>query len=101
MQCPVPQSLWAGIVGVRMGPLGYGAAVAFLQSPLNAVMAVLLLGVSAAHMAMGMQVIIEDYLHTTANKIAALLLNAALCWLFAALGIFAILKVALMGVGTH
>ena len=52
-------------------------------------------------MKMGMQVIVEDYIHVVRNKIVLLLLNSAVCWLAAALGVFAILKVALLGAGAH
>lgn len=96
-----PLSLWAIYAGLRIAPGGYDGAVAFLQSPLNAVLAALLIGVSAAHMEMGLRVIVEDYIHVPASKIALLLLNTALCWLAAALGIVCVLKVAFMSVGAH
>jgi len=95
----VPLSLWAVYAALRVAPLGYEGAVALLQSPFNAVMAILLIAVSAAHMEMGMRVIVEDYVHAHGAKIASLLANAAVCWLAGALGVFSILKVALMGAG--
>jgi succinate dehydrogenase / fumarate reductase membrane anchor subunit len=95
----VPLSLWAVYAALRVAPVGYEGAVALLQSPFNAVMAVLLIAVSAAHMEMGMRVIIEDYIHEHAPKIAALLANAGLCWLGGALGVFSVLKVAFAGAG--
>ena len=97
----VPLSLWAIYAALRIAPGGYDGAVAFLQSPLNAVLAALLIGVSAAHMEMGLRVIVEDYIHVPANKIALLLLNSAVCWAAAALGIVCVLKVAFAAVGVH
>ena len=97
----VPLSLWAIYAALRIAPGGYDGAVAFLQSPLNAVLGVLLIGVSAAHMEMGRRVIVEDYIHAPANKISLLLLNSAVCWVGAALGIVCVLKVAFMTVGAH
>ncbi len=97
----VPLSLWAIYAALQIAPGGYDGAVAFLQSPLNVVLAALLVGVSAAHMEMGMRVIVEDYIHVPANKIALLLVNAAVCWLAAALGIVCVLKVAFTAVGAH
>jgi succinate dehydrogenase / fumarate reductase membrane anchor subunit len=96
-----PLSLWAVYAGLKVGHTGYAGAVTFLQSPINAVLAVLTIVVSAWHMKMGMQVIVEDYLHHPRSKIPVLLLNSAVCWLFAALGAFSVLKVALLGVGAH
>ena len=97
----VPLSLWAVYAGVVLGHSGYEGAVAFLQSPVNAVLAALTVFVSALHMKMGMQVIIEDYVHMSRSKLPALLLNSGVCWLAAAVGVFSILKVALLGVGVR
>ena len=97
----VPLSLWAVYAALQLGHGGYEGAVAFLQSPVNAVLAALLVFVSALHMKMGMQVIIEDYIHLPRSKLPLLLLNSGVCWLAAALGVFSILKVALLGAGTH
>jgi succinate dehydrogenase / fumarate reductase membrane anchor subunit len=96
-----PLSLWAIYAGVKIAPGGYEGAVAFLQSPINAVLSVLLVVVSTVHMEMGMRVIVEDYLHKISTKIAVLLLNTGVCWLFGAIAVFSILKVALLGVGAH
>ena len=95
----VPLSLWAVWATLQVSIAGYDGAVALLHSPVNAVMAILLIAVSCAHMKMGMQVIVEDYIHKPGTKIVLLLASAAVCWLAAALGVFSILKVALLGVG--
>ena len=97
----VPLSLWAVWAALQLGHGGYDGAVAFLRSPVNAVLAALLVFVSALHMKIGMQVIIEDYIHQPRSKLPLLLLNSGVCWLAAALGVFSILKVALLGVGAH
>ena len=94
-----PLSLWAVYAALAVAPAGYQGAVALLQSPVNAVLAILLIGFSCVHMMMGLQVVIEDYIHKPATKIVLLLLNAGVCWLTGALGVFSILKVAFMGVG--
>ena len=97
----VPLTLWGVWAALAVAHSGYDGAVAFLQSPVNAVLAALTIFVSAFHMKLGMQVIVEDYIHVVRNKIVLLLLNSAVCWLAAALGVFAVLKVALLGAGAH
>ena len=97
----VPLSLWAVWAALAVAHTGYDGAVAFLQSPVNAVMASLTVFVCALHMKMGMQVIIEDYVHQPRSKLPLLLLNSGVCWLAAAIGVFCILKVALLGAGVH
>lgn len=97
----VPLCLWAVWAGLKLAPVGYEGAQAFLASPVNAVMAILLVLVSARHMAVGMQVVIEDYIDKTPMRIALLLLNTGVAGLFAALAVFSILKVALLGLAAH
>lgn len=95
----VPLSLWAVYAVIAVAPVGYEGAITLLQSPFNALMASLLIFVSCVHMEAGMRVIIEDYIHKHSTKLVLLLLNAGACWLGGALGVFSILKVALLGVG--
>ncbi len=96
-----PLSLWAVWAVIAVGHGGYAGAVAFLQSPVQAVLAVLFLGVSFHHMHLGMRVIVEDYIHDNRRKIMLLLLNAGMCLLGAALAVFAVLKVAFAGGVAH
>ena len=90
----VPLSLWAVCSGLTLAHVGYDGVVAWLHSPLNAVLAVLLLAVGFQHMHAGLRVVIEDYMHTPMTRNLALLANMFLCALAAALAIFCILKVA-------
>jgi succinate dehydrogenase / fumarate reductase membrane anchor subunit len=93
----VPLTLW-GVFGVlRLAAGDYGAAVAWISDPLNAVLMVLLIAISFWHMQSGMRVVIEDYIHITLNKSALLILNLFVCGLAGALAVFSILKVALGG----
>ena len=95
----VPLGLWAVWAGLRIAPLGYAGAISLLSSPVNAVAALLLLAASFQHMKLGLQVVIEDYVHGAAAKIVCLMLNAAVCWTAWAAGSFCILMVALKGGG--
>jgi succinate dehydrogenase / fumarate reductase membrane anchor subunit len=95
----VPLVLWGVYSVVTIAGAGYDGAVDWLQNPINAVLLALLLGISFHHTEMGMRVIIEDYIHKTTTKFILLLLNSAVAWLFGALAIFAVLKVAVGGLG--
>jgi succinate dehydrogenase / fumarate reductase membrane anchor subunit len=92
----VPLSLWAVCSALTLSRLGYDGTQAWLRSPLNAVLAALLVVVSFQHMHAGLRVVVEDYVHKTETKAACLLLNLFICVLFGALAVFSILKVALM-----
>lgn len=93
----VPLTLWAVFGVLRLAAGDYGAAVAWISQPLNAVLMVLTLAISFWHMHSGLRVVIEDYIHITLNKTALLILNLFVCGLAGALAVFAVLKVALGG----
>lgn len=90
----VPLTLW--FVAALVGHLGaeHAAAVAWLRSPLTAVAMILLVVATFVHMALGVQVVIEDYVHHEAAKIASLVLVRLACWALGAAALFAVLRVA-------
>ena len=96
----VPLVLWAVYSGLVLAVAGYRGAVAWLQSPVNAVLTVLLIAVGFLHMHGGLRVVVEDYIGRPLTKSALLLLNLFVCGLGAALAIFSVLKVAIIG-GAH
>jgi succinate dehydrogenase / fumarate reductase membrane anchor subunit len=97
----VPLCLWAVWAALKIAPGGADGAAAFLASPVNAVLAVLLVVVAARHTQIGMQVIIEDYVDHTGTRVSLLLANTGVAWLAAALAVFSILKVALPGLASR
>ncbi len=91
----IPLTLWLVWAGLTLPKAGYAGAVVWLRSPLNAVLVALLVVVGFWHMAIGMRVIIEDYIHKAGSKAVLLLLNLFLCTLAGALALFCVLKIAL------
>ena len=93
----VPLTLW--FVAALVAHLGadHAAAVAWLRSPLTAVAMILLVLATFVHMALGLQVVIEDYVHHEATKIASLVLVRFACWALGAAALFAVLRVAFGG----
>jgi len=63
----------------------------------HALVAVLFIGVGFLHLAQGLQVVIEDYVHGKTARTTLLILNTLICWLFAAAGILAVAKIAFSG----
>ena len=95
----VPLVLWAVWSALTLAAGDYKLAVAWLGSPLNAVLLALLIGVGFWHMLSGLRVVVEDYAQGLARR-GLLLANLFVCVLFGALAIFAVAKVAITG-GVH
>ena len=95
----VPLVLWGVYSVLILCGLDYYGAVAWIAHPLNATLMILLIAISTVHMQGGMRVIIEDYIHKPGTKIALLLLNAGVCALVGAIGVFCLLKTALIAAG--
>ena len=91
----VPLTLWfvAALV-VHLGA-DYQTTVTWLRSPLTAVAMILLVIATFVHMALGVQVVIEDYVHHEPVRVASLLILRLACWALGAAALFAVLRVAL------
>lgn len=92
-------ALWFVSALLRMPDFAYATVLAWIGAPVNAVLLVLLTGTAAYHAFLGVQVVIEDYVHDHGLKVAALLLVAFLHVVVAAFGMFAVLRIAFAGAG--
>jgi succinate dehydrogenase / fumarate reductase membrane anchor subunit len=91
----VPLTLWFVISIIGLIGADRALLVAWVKSPVPAVALVLLLVATFYHLALGLQVVIEDYVHGEAMKIGAIIVMRLLCIVFVVRGIFAVLKLAL------
>lgn len=89
--------LWLIFALLQMPGLDYGSVTSWLSQPLVAVPVMLMLVSVFWHLKLGLQVLIEDYVHDDGLKFFAVLLLNFYAIGGAALGLFAIAKIAFTG----
>lgn len=72
----------------------HAAAAQILGSPLVAIVLLLFIAASVWHMKIGMQVILEDYVHDEKVKLVAIMANNFFCAVVALASTYAIFKLA-------
>jgi succinate dehydrogenase / fumarate reductase membrane anchor subunit len=92
----IPLVLWFVIALIGLTGARRAAVVGWLHAPLPAIATVLMLIAMFYHMALGVQAVIEDYVHGEWSKITLLVLNKFVAYALAAAGIFAVLRIAFM-----
>ncbi|HEX8064331.1 MAG TPA: succinate dehydrogenase, hydrophobic membrane anchor protein [Allosphingosinicella sp.] len=91
--------VWLIVSLLRLPALDHRGVTEWLRDPTAAVPMLLLVAATFWHLKMGLQVIVEDYVHDEGNKfLCVLLLNFAAVG-GAAFGLFAILKIAFAAAG--
>ena len=93
----IPLSLWFVASLIALTGSDYNALIAWLKAPFVAILMVLLLIALFHHTALGLRVIVEDYVHSDWAKIPAVVTIRCACFALAVVGIFATLRIAFAG----
>ena len=93
----VPLLLWLVVSLAVMTGADHAAARAWVASPPVAITLSLLLVAGFWHLKLGLQVVIEDYVHGRLVKTASLLLMTFAVIVLGAIALFSVLKIAVQG----
>lgn len=93
----VPLVLWLVYSLLALSGQDYASVIQWLQNPLHAVLLAVFLVTMFYHSYLGLQVVIEDYLHLGWLKVAVLILLKFAHVLLVAIAVFAVLQIALGG----
>jgi succinate dehydrogenase / fumarate reductase membrane anchor subunit len=83
------------IIVAALAGSSYQDAIAIISHPLIAIILILAVISVTNHMRLGMQIVIEDYVHAKELKIAAIIANNFYAVIIAVACLYAILKVSL------
>jgi succinate dehydrogenase / fumarate reductase, membrane anchor subunit len=90
----VPLSAAVILIVVSLLGRNHAAVVQILGSPIVAIIMLLFVLTTAYHMKLGMQAVIEDYVHDEVTKYTLLIGNSFFCVVIALAATFAILKLS-------
>jgi succinate dehydrogenase / fumarate reductase membrane anchor subunit len=93
----VPLVLWFVIAVIGLIGADRAAIVALVHNPIPAMLLILLIVATFYHAALGLQVVIEDYIHGEALRLGALIVMRLLCVVFVVRGVLAVLTLAFAG----
>lgn len=82
------------VVVLMMQGRNHAAAAQILGSPLIAIILLLFIAASVWHMKIGMQIILEDYVHNEKVKLVSIMANNFFCVVVALASAYAIVKLA-------
>ena len=91
----VPLTLWFIWSAVRLLGASEEDVLIWIANPVTIVLLICLLVATFHHMQLGLQVVIEDYVHVESARLTLLLVTKAVCFVFALVGIVSVLKMGL------
>lgn len=91
----VPLTLWFICAAVRLLGASHDEVLAWIANPFVIVGLIALLLATFHHIQIGLQAVVDDYVHVEGVRLVLLLLIKAVCFVFALAGIVSVLKMGL------
>ena len=93
----IPLTVWFALSIASLATAGQAEVLAWMKSPLSAILVLSFIMAGFWHMKLGLQVVIEDYVHTESTKITCLILNNLIAIFLALAAFLSVLKMLLGG----
>lgn len=93
----VPLALWLILSLAHLAGVEHRVVQVWIARPVNTVLLVLLLGTMLYHAQLGLQVVVEDYVHGEMAKLAAIIAVRFAAMVVGVASLLAVLKIALTG----
>jgi succinate dehydrogenase / fumarate reductase membrane anchor subunit len=90
----LPLTIWFVASMIGLAGASYLETLLWIAQPLNAVLLLVLVGLTFHHMAAGLQVVVEDYVRDEVKRLVFILLIKAAALLMALASAFAVLRIA-------
>lgn len=91
----IPTSLWLLFALPNIMYMDYESALAWIQSPIRVVFILLFIVALLHHLQLGLQVVIEDYMHNNLVKFGSLIVLKLACFCVGLASIVSVLKIYL------
>jgi len=91
----IPLTIWFVASVVQMTTADYFTVIAWLSSPISAILMLMYVVVGVYHLRLGLQAIVEDYIHSEGMKTGIQFSILFGCTIIAVAAIFSVLKIAL------
>ena len=90
----IPLAIWFAVSVLGLVGAHEAATLAFLSKPLNAILMAAFVVIAVYHMALGMQVVIDDYIYASWQKLSLMLLMRGFSIAVIAVCLYALLRIA-------
>jgi succinate dehydrogenase / fumarate reductase membrane anchor subunit len=91
--------IWFVLGVASLDDFSYAIVVSWIQDPVTSILMILTVLTAVYHSKLGVQVVVEDYVHSPALKVSTLVLSTFVHIAAAVAGVFAVLRVALGAIG--
>ncbi|MBM3485980.1 MAG: succinate dehydrogenase, hydrophobic membrane anchor protein [Alphaproteobacteria bacterium] len=93
----VPLTIWFVASIAAMAGAGHAAVLAWVANPVVAILLILLVIATFHHAQLGMQTVIEDYVHHEGTKVVVLVLVKLAAFALGVAAVFAVVRIAVKG----